>query len=168
MRKTITRSAAVIVTAAGLSFATLAPATAQSTSFGDSGGSGPLNIHRSKIAHTKKRVIVSTKVTNLKKRNNQGVAFHIQRKPKKKRFGVLISIRKRQQTVVLKKRGSSYTAIKCKKVKTKLNFKRDRARVSIPRKCFGNPRKVRMRVETGKVSGKQHDVTGWSKWVKRG
>ena len=120
------------------------------------------------MAHGKKKVTVSTKIADLQKARNQGVAFHLRTAPKKKRYAAVVSVRKKVKTVLLKSKGGSFVPVKCKALKTKLNFKRDRAKVVIPRKCVGKPGKVSARVETGKVGGKRHDMTAWSKYVKRG
>lgn len=168
MSKPILRTAAVTIAAAGLTAGTIVGANAQSTTFGDSGGSGPLNIHTSKVAHGKKKVTASTKITNLQKNHNQGIAFHLRTAPKKKRYVAIVSVRKKVTTILAKAKGGSYVPVKCKKIKTDLNFKRDRVKVVVPRTCLGKPKKVSARVETGKVGGKRHDMTAWSKYVKRG
>lgn len=165
MRKTIVRTATVSLAAAGLTFATLAPASAQVVKIHDGDGSGALNIRSAKISHTKKKVKASAKVTGLRKSHNQGVAFHVKTAPKKRYRVAVIVLRKKARVVLVKGNGQ---AVKCKKLNAGVNFKRDRAAVTIPRKCLGKPHKVRVRVETGKVGGKRADITRYSGWAKRG
>lgn len=174
MQKTIIRAATVTAAAAALTFATLAPASAQSAKINDKDvRGGALNIQSAKISHQKKRVVTSAKAANLKKRG-QATIFRL--KTTNGGYVVLASFKAipgpdgLPDTNKLYKFTKTGTAkVKCKKLKTDVNVKKDRSRASIPRTCLGKPKKVSLRIQTALwPKNIEKDATGWSKSVKRG
>lgn len=168
MTKPIIRVAAVAVASVGLTVATLAPASGAVKKVRDPDGSGPLNIKSAKIVHAKKRVAMSTKVANLKRKKDQGVIFRISGKPKGQ-YAVVVSLKKKPRTALVRYGKSGAKPVKCKKMKTNVSIKRDRAKVVVPRKCLSKPKRIKVNVKTGKISSNRlKDSTGWIGWVKRG
>lgn len=163
MRKSITRVVTATVAAAGLTLATLAPASAGVDKVRDPNGpSGAFNIKSATLKHSAKRVVVSTKVGDLKRGKGQILNFQLDGEPKGK-YVVVVELRKKP---LLELQNASGKPVRCKADKLDVNFKRDRTKVSIPRSCVKKPRTVKARVLFGRT--RILDSTKWMGPVRRG
>ena len=169
MARTLLRVGAASLAALALALTSTTSAYAGTATIREKGDVGDaLDIWSGKVVHGKKKVVTTAKLRNLQKNKNQGVAFHLKTGPKKKRYAVLVSLRKKERAVLLKAKSGQLSPVKCKKLRFKQSYKRDSVKVVVPRKCLGKPGKVRLRVETGKINGKRVDITRYSSWAKRG
>lgn len=177
LTRTVTTTAAA---AAALTFVAVVPAAAQSTKVRDRGDeeSGALDIWSLRLEHSKRKVVVGTKVANLKKAKKQTFTTAIDTKKGGGAEYVSYVRFSRNPAVNLfrvKKDGGLSQPLRCD-YRVAGSYRTDRFRTPIPRTCLGRPGKVRVRLVTSRPVGGENVTKDWApggghrftSWVKRG